>query len=341
MSPIMEFLFEYGLFLAKSVTIVIAIVVVVALIVGLSHKGDKSKTGQLHLTNISEELNDDIHELKRSLLNKDDLKQFDKEYKQQQKKQQKHEANKLFILSFKGDMQASAVESLREEVTAVISIAQKGDEVLLNLESPGGVVHGYGLAASQLTRLKTAGLKLTVAVDKVAASGGYMMACVADKIISAPFAVIGSIGVIAQLPNINKLLKKHDIDVEMHTAGEFKRTLTVIGENTEEGREKFKQELAETHDLFKDFVKQNRDAVEINDVATGEVWYGSQALDKNLVDEILTSDDFILNNREKFELFQVSFKVKQKLAEKIGVSASVAFTKLVDKLALMPITHGK
>ena len=149
-------------------------------------------------------------------------------------------------------MDAHEVESLREEITAIISIANPSkDKVLIRLESGGGVVHGYGLAASQLQRIKSAGIPLSVAIDKVAASGGYMMACVADEILAAPFAIVGSIGVIAQIPNFNKILKKNDVEFEQITAGEFKRTLTLFGENTDKAREKFREEIEQTHDLFK------------------------------------------------------------------------------------------
>ena len=202
-------------------------------------------------------------------------------------------------------------------------------------------MHGYGLAASQIARLKQAKINTTVAVDKVAASGGYMMACVADKIIAAPFAIIGSIGVVAQLPNINRLLKRFDVDIEQHTAGNFKRTLTVLGENTEEGREKFKQELAETHVLFKHFVQEHRPEVDIEQVATGEHWYATQALEKHLVDKIQTSDDFLLTALNEFQLFKVEYKIKQNVAEKLGLAAAAGLTKVMGKLSTWSITNSK
>ncbi len=209
---------------------------------------------------------------------------------------------RVWVLDFKGSMDAHEVNSLREEITAVLAAFKPQDQVVLRLESPGGVVHGYGLAASQLQRLRDKKIPLTVTVDKVAASGGYMMACVADKIVSAPFAIVGSIGVVAQMPNFNRFLKNKDIDIELHTAGQYKRTLTFLGENTEEGREKFREELNETHQLFKDFVKRMRPSLDIEQVATGEHWYGQQAVEKGLVDEINTSDDVILNLMEGREV---------------------------------------
>jgi serine protease SohB len=243
---------------AKAITVVIAIGAVIGLVVSAAVKGKASNKGELYVDNISEEIEDTVVDLKRSLLNKDELKAFDKNKKKELKKESKNKdpkvLPKLFVISFDGGVYANEVDSLREEISAIICIAEPGDKVLIKLESPGGVVHGYGLASSQIARLRNADIEVIASVDKVAASGGYMMACVANKIISAPFAIIGSIGVVAQLPNFNKLLKKHDVEIEQHTAGNFKRTLTMLGENTDEAREKFKQELTDTHILFKDFV---------------------------------------------------------------------------------------
>ena len=231
---------------------------------------------------------------------------------------------RLFVLEFEGDIKASATDNLREEITAILRQVRDGDEMLLKLESPGGLVHGYGLAASQLQRVRAAGVPLTIAVDKVAASGGYMMACVADRIIAAPFAVIGSIGVLAQLPNFHRLLKKNDIDFELLTAGEFKRTLTVFGENTDKGREKFVEELEETHSLFKAFVRENRPSLDIDKVATGEVWYGQTAIDEGLIDELSTSDAFVQALIADRDVFEIKLVQKKNWQEKLGVAAQGA-----------------
>ena len=346
----MEFLYEYGLFIAKTATIVVAIALVIGVIAGAAIKQKQSRKGELNLEYISEDFEDDIKDLKKALLSKEEAKSFEKQQKAEQKKKKKLEKknpqdekqkSRLFIVDFDGDIDASATESLREEVTAIISIAQDGDRVLIRLESPGGVVHGYGLAASQISRLKAKNIHTTVAVDKVAASGGYMMACVANEIVAAPFSIIGSIGVIAQLPNINKLLKKHDVEIEQHTAGEFKRTLTVIGENTDKAREKFKEELEETHVLFKEFVANNRPSVDINAVATGEHWYGTQALALNLIDKVMTSDDVVLDAMEDYNVFKLEYKVKHNIAEKLGFAASSALTKMFGKLSTWSITNSK
>ena len=237
---------------------------------------------------------------------------------------------RVFVLDFHGDLRAMAVTTLREEVTAVLAVAKPQDEVLVRLESPGGVVHGYGLAASQLARLREGGVKLTVAVDKIAASGGYMMACTADHIVAAPFAILGSIGVVAQIPNVHRLLQKHDIDVELHTAGEFKRTLTVLGENTEKGREKFREELEITHTLFKDFVHSQRPHLDIGKVATGEHWYGQQALTLGLCDELLTSDAWLVESAKEADLFEVKFEPMRNVSQRLSGMLGEIGTRLMD-----------
>lgn len=333
----MEFLFVYGLFLAKAITIVVAIVVVVGFIVGMAVK-QKQTSGNLEFESLSEHFDDIKSQAQHVLLDKDELKKVEKEEKKKQKKKLakkgEDKKNNMFVLHFNGSMNAQEVEQLREEITAILCVASKDDEVLVNVESGGGVVHGYGLAASQLQRIKDKEIKLTVSVDKVAASGGYMMACVADHVISAPFAIIGSIGVIAQLPNFHKVLKKNDIDFEQHTAGDFKRTLTMFGENTAEGRNKFKAEIEDVHLMFKEFVQQHRPQLDIDKVATGEYWYGQRAKELNLVDELKTSDDFLMEANNQFKLFNIKYAVKKTLAQKLGFSAYQAieqtFMKLVD-----------
>jgi len=146
-----------------------------------------------------------------------------------------------------------------------------------------------------------------------------MMACVADKLLAAPFAIIGSIGVVAQLPNFHRVLKKHDVDYEMLTAGEYKRTLTMFGENTDKARQKFKDDLEDTHELFKDFISEHRTSVNVEDVATGEIWFGTRALEKNLIDGIATSDEYLTNLHPEADIFEVAFEHKKTIQEKLGV----------------------
>ena len=322
----------YGIFILEILTILLVVAGIIAMIFAFKQRQPASY-GELKITDLSKEYADISKKLQQFHLTEDELKQAEKEEKKAEKaktnaekaKRKKGETAKrehkptLYVLNFKGDIQASATAALREEITAVLSVANpETDEVLLRLESPGGLVHGYGLAASQLARLKQAGIKLTAAVDKVAASGGYMMACVADKIVAAPFAIIGSVGVVAQVPNIHRLLKKHDVDVDVMTAGEFKRTVTIFGENTEKGKQKFQQELEETHDLFKQFVAQNRPHLDVEKIATGEHWFGQPALALGLIDEIATSDDVILQAIKEKSVLELQFKQKKSLIQKLG-----------------------
>ncbi|TCB68754.1 protease SohB [Acinetobacter sp. ANC 4178] len=237
---------------------------------------------------------------------------------------------KVYVLDFKGDTAASAVDNIREEITLILATAKAGrDRVVVRLESPGGMVHGYGLAAAQLVRLRDAGFHLTICVDKVAASGGYMMACIASEIIAAPFAVVGSIGVVAQVPNFNRLLKEHHVDFELYTAGQFKRTVTMFGENTPEGKAKFEEELQQTHELFKHFVEKYRPQLNVEKVATGEHWYGRDALGLNLVDKLETSDEYLLNLLPQHDVYVIQTRRKPTLGEKIGLQAAQIADQLV------------
>lgn len=340
----MEFLSEYGMFLAKTVTFVVAALFIIGSMAALAQKQRRSEGWELEVTQLNERFKHYREALEHHLLDKVTLKQREKAAHKAEKEKRKAEKKKattedaaaqkrIFVLDFNGDIRASEVSSLRECVTAVLAVAQPLDEVVLRLESPGGMVHGYGLAASQLARLRDRNIPLTVCVDKVAASGGYLMACLANRIVVAPFAIIGSIGVVAQIPNVNRLLKKHDIDYEVLTAGEYKRTLTVFGENTEKGREKFQQDLEETHQLFKEWVADHRPQVNIDEVAKGEVWYGRRALDLNLVDRIATSDDYLLQQTESAEVFQVKYQERKKLAEKLGLSMATMIDSTVLRLS--------
>jgi len=208
---------------------------------------------------------------------------------------------------------------LRKAITAVLTMAKpEKDEVMLRLESPGGMVHAYGLAASQLQRIRSREIPLTICVDKVAASGGYMMACVANKLIAAPFAYIGSIGVLVQMPNFNRLLKEKHVDYEMVTAGEYKRTLTMFGENTKKDREKMEEDIQEVHTLFKDFVRTSRPDMAIDKLATGETWLGSRARELGLVDETGTSDEYIAAACDNAEVYEVAYEKKKKITDKLG-----------------------
>ncbi len=333
----MEFIYEYGLFLAQAVTFVAAILIIAAALVSLGarQRADQQE-GHIEIRNLNDRYShfgDLIGEVVEDRHTVKEKKKADKKEKKAQEKAAKkrkpsdavaERRKRLFVLDFNGDLKASAADNLREEISAVLPRIESGDEVLVKVESPGGLVHSYGLAASQLQRIRTAGVALTIAVDKVAASGGYMMACVADRVVAAPFAVLGSIGVLAQLPNFHRLLQKNNIDFEVLTAGEYKRTLTMFGENTEKDRVKFLEDLEDTHVLFKDFVSSNRPALDMEKVATGEVWYGQRALDEGLVDELQTSDAFVQDRLADWDVFEVRFVHKKNWQEKLGMAAEGA-----------------
>ena len=320
-----ELLSNYGLFLLKTLTVVISIVLILSFI--MSTRNNKTE-GDITIKNINEEFSLLEENIKKNLLGKSEFKKFVK----LRKKNKKTNDKKLFILDFKGNIKASEIVSLRREISGIILSYQKSDEVLLRLENSGGTVHEHGLAAAQLKRLKDKNIPLTICVDKVAASGGYMMACVANKIIASPFAIIGSIGVLAQVPNFNKLLKNKGIDFEQHTAGNYKRTVTMFGENTDKDREKLGEQLQDIHVLFKDFITANRKNIDIEKVATGEYWYGPKALELKLIDSIMTSDEYILSMVNEFEIFHIQYKKLKTLSDKISKISSSASSKVFNVL---------
>ncbi len=321
-----EFLADYGLFLLKTATLVVAIVVVIGTAAAASKKGSGDELVVEHLNKKYRKIAD---ALRKVVLPKEALKKHLKAAKQEEKDAVKDESRpRTFVIEFKGDLKASAVPSLREEISAVLAVAGDGDEVVVTLDNHGGVVHEHGLAASQLVRIRERGIPLTVCVDKVAASGGYLMACVADRIIAAPFAILGSIGVLAQIPNFNRLLDDKGVDFEQITAGEYKRTVTMFGKNTDEDRAKLKEELEDVHRLFKDAVTRYRPSLDIDKVATGEHWYGTRALELGLADEILTSDELLASKVAERELYRVTWKIRQPLQKRLMHSADGVMQRL-------------
>ncbi len=333
----MEFLSDYGLFLAKTLTFLAAAVVVIAVVTSAIHRGKhgSDEDGELTVRRLNEKYQKLREAIESRMMEPHQRKLWKKARKKSEKRDRKAKKSsriadadqlpKTFVIDFDGDIKASDTETLRKAVTAVLAVAKPGkDEVVVRLESGGGFVHAYGLAAAQLDRIRGKGVRLTACVDKVAASGGYMMACVADHIVASPFAVLGSIGVVAQLPNFHRVLKKHDVDYEILTAGEHKRTLTLLGENTEKGRRKFLEDLEDTHHLFKDYVSERRPELDIQAVANGDIWFGSRALEVKLVDEIKTSDEYLIEACERADVVAVSFQRKRSLPEKFGLATSAA-----------------
>lgn len=326
----MDALIEFGLFFGK--VIVVFIFIVALMIIGLLISLKNKHKPNLEVENLNEK-NDEIKNFLSSIVL--EKKEYKKQHKQAQKdlKKEGRTRNKAFYITFEGDISATQVKELRDEVTAVLSVAQPQDEVVVSIESPGGVVSGYGLAAAELVRLREAGLKLTACVDKVAASGGYMMACTAHQIIAAPFAIVGSIGVLAQVPNVHKLLKQNHIDYEEVTSGEFKRTVSIFGEITDKGREKFKEQIQDTHLLFKKWVHQFRPQLNIDQVATGEYWFGLKAIELNLIDHVQTSDEYLQKLYKTHTVIKIKYQQKKKLGEKISEAFGLIIDKTFDKIS--------
>ena len=313
----MEILIEYGLFVLKAFTIIILIFIPIFFLVS-SMRQPPETNESLKIKNLTKRYQSMANSLKVLTMNKEEKKKLKKSLKKEKKTNTKTKKKPVYVLNFQGDIEASNVENLKEEISSSLQSATKCDDIVLNVDSAGCTVIGYGLAAAQLKIIIDVGIKLTACVDKVAASGGYMMACVANKIVSAPFAVIGSIGVVAAIPNFSKILKKLDVDYELHTAGEYKRTITTFGETTDEGRDKFKKDLQEIHDLFKEHVSKFRPGLDISKVATGEIWEGTKALEVGLVDEISTSDEYLMNFSKKHDVYEIKFETKKKIQDKLS-----------------------
>lgn len=320
----MEFLADWGLFAVKLVTVLVFVFLLVSLLISLAmqakaHNQDDKDKIKFKFTNLFNFYKDNVDKLDAAIDEFDESKS-DKEkkaYLKQKAKALKTEPQKLreekterikkaeaqgefcpehlYVIDFDGDARASQVDELTSKVNLILAKATDKDEVIIKLTSPGGVVNGYGLCASQLERIRNKGINLVACVDTVAASGGYMMACVASKIVAAPFSYVGSIGVVAQIPNFNKVLKNHDVEYEQVTAGKYKRTLTMFGENTPEARDKFKQEITLIHNRFKAIVAKYRTKLDIENIATGEYWLAEDAKELNLVDQISTFDEYLQN----------------------------------------------
>jgi serine protease SohB len=335
----MEHLYNYLEFLAKAVTVVAAVIAAIGIAASFGLRRNAVEGGYVDVRKLNERLEDMQRALEHAFLSPREFKKLIKQEDRAHKKSQNTKGysesrRRVYVLDFDGDLQASKVDHLRNEITAILTSAREHDEVLVRIESPGGMVHGYGLAASQLERVRERKVRLVAAVDKVAASGGYLMACVSDHIIAAPFALVGSIGVVAQIPNVHRLLKKHDVDVEVLTAGKYKRTLTVFGENTEQGRAKFVEELEDVHALFQEFVQANRPQVSVEEIATGEAWYGRRALNHHLVDELSTSDAYLTKACENADVFEIRWVEHKKPIERLMAQFFAGVRGLLSRVGL-------
>ena len=343
----MEAITEYILFFAKTITIIVAILIPFMVITAVSTRHRQHQKEHLEVNHVNRRYEAMSNTLDSAHLPKKMLKERVKKQKKERKASAKELSTesdvkkRIYVCGFDGDIEASEIDRLREEITAVLTVAGPADEVVIKVESRGGVVHGYGLAASQLARIKEREITLTVAVDKVAASGGYLMACVADRIIAAPFAIVGSVGVLAQIPNFHRALEKHEIDFQEFSAGEYKRTVGMFSEPTEKGKAKFKEEIEDVHELFKDFVRTNRPQVDIDKIATGEHWYGTRALDLNLVDELRTSDDYLLEASADTEIYEVKYVRKESLVERLNPAFAGLVKLLLGRKSRYPRTFTR
>jgi len=334
----MAFWLDIAAFALKALIIVAAVGGLAILIARLARSGE-AKDPEIKVRSLNERYDEMRDAMNAELLDKKERKGLAKARKREAKAEAKarrdqEPGKRIYVLAFKGDMRASAVKRLGAEIDAVLTVARPGtDEAMIRIESPGGTVTGYGLAAAEILRLRERKIMVTASVDQVAASGGYMMACAADRIVAAPFAVVGSIGVVAPAPNLHRLLKKNDIDYEEMTAGEFKRTVSVLGEITPEGREHFRGKLDATHEAFKTHVAECRPAVDIAEVANGDHWLAREALALGLVDEIATGDELLFRARDEARLYEVTTEARKNLLQQLLSGLGVAAQGAADFVA--------
>lgn len=323
---------ELGIFAGKILVLLTALVILILLIANIVIRSRHLKE-QIEVEDISKKYQGYADFLKLFTGNpKETKKELKKRRKSEKKKKSKQSKKAVYVIDFEGDIRASQVDQLRDKISAALTVARPGtDEVLVRVNSPGGMVHTYGLAAAQLLRFRENNITTTISVDKIAASGGYLMACTGHKIIASPFAILGSIGVVAQVPNLHRLLKKHNIDYEEITAGDYKRTVSLLGEITEKGRQKFLEQIEGTHELFKEFVGTYRPQLDLTRVATGEHWYGKQALELGLVDDLISSDEYLFKMREEAQILKIDLHGKRKLSEKLADAMSLTIEKLAYK----------
>jgi serine protease SohB len=331
----MAFWLDIAAFALKALIIVAALGGLAFLIARLARSGE-AKDREIEVNSLNERYDDMRDAMNWTLLNKKERKALVKARKKEAKTMAKarrgqEPGKRIFVLAFKGDLRARAVKQLGAEIDAVLTIARpETDEAVIRIESGGGTVTGYGLAAAEILRLRERKIKVTASVDQVAASGGYMMACAADRIVAAPFAIVGSIGVVAPVPNLHRLLKKNEIDFEEMTAGEFKRSISMLGEITPAGREHFQGKLEDTHGAFKAHVARCRPNVDIEKVANGDTWLASEAAPLGLVDEIATGDELLFRARDEARLYEVTTEARKNLLQQLLSGLGIAAQKVAD-----------
>ncbi len=311
----MAFWLDIAAFALKALLIVAALGALAALIARLTRR-DAGRRREIEVHSLNERYDQMRDALDAKIRDRKEGRSLAKARKRAAEGAGALASKRVYVLGFKGDVMASGVTRLAREIDAVLTVARpETDEVVLRLHSPGGTVTGYGLAAAEISRLRNRKIKVTASVDQVAASGGYMMACAADKIVAAPFALVGSIGVVAQVPNLHRLLKKNDIDYEELTAGEFKRSVSMLGEITPAGLEHFRGKIEDTHAAFKSFVAERRPAADLAKVATGDVWLASEAVSLGLVDDLSTGDDLLFRLKDEARLFAVATTARKSLLQ--------------------------
>lgn len=234
------------------------------------------------------------------------------------------------LLSFNGDINATEVIEFGRAVSMIVQMKDLVSEVYIIINSGGGVVNGYGLLASEIERLHYSEIETYALIDQVAASGGYMAACVANHVVAAPFAYIGSIGVVSEMPNFNQILSDNGINIEQHTAGKSKRTVTPLGKITDEDRNEFKKKLERIHRSFINHVSHYRNINDADEnknsiIFSGDYWIAEETveLELGLVDEISTSQEFLLDKMKEYNIIEITFQENKTKKSKLSLLNSL------------------
>ncbi|MDP3296608.1 MAG: signal peptide peptidase SppA [Thermodesulfovibrionia bacterium] len=166
--------------------------------------------------------------------------------------------------------------------------------VVIRIDSPGGAVAPAQEIYKEIVKLKKE-KKVVASMGSVAASGGYYIACPADKIVANPGTLTGSIGVIMEIPNIEGLMKKIGVETKVIKSGKHKDIASMFKSMTEEERKILQSVLDDVHDQFIRAVSEGRNMKyeNIKELADGRIFTGKKAKELGLVDTLGNLDDAV------------------------------------------------
>ncbi|WP_343192796.1 S49 family peptidase [Buchnera aphidicola (Taiwanaphis decaspermi)] len=310
----MEFIYSYILFIIKTLSVLFFLhLFSKIIIIYILKKND------IYLNNT----------LKVELLNnhykklKNDLSFFQKKKIINQKNVYNKKSN-LYILDYNDKIKKNKIKKLREEISSIILVAKKNDEVLLRLENTSDIVYEYGLVIAQLQRLRKKGIKLIISIDKIVSNGGYIIACVADHISASPFSIIGPINIVVNIPNIDKYTQTSNLNNQLNDCNTFTK-LTLIKNNTKIYVNKIFNKLDIKKYIRNSFIKDMRPSLNLNKIFNQNYWIGENAINEKLIDSINTSDDILFSKKDTHNLLKIKYVYKSNIVEKYIVTLNKYF----------------